>query len=336
MTPLGRLAALLAWFCALPVAAQTAGTTVDPSAQAYFDRALAIVRNRALHRDAADWKGLGLETAPKLAGARTPAETYPTIRYLLQRLGDPQAALATPDEAAQLRARESHVLPDDPEALGKVMPARVGMIILPPFVPSDGTAAARFSDLLRGRLREIDPGACGWMIDLRETSGGDRWPMLAGLGPLLGSGVVAFATDDEGRATPWAYQNGMLSEGDTVVGSVFPPYELDQPDAPIAVLTGSGTRGAGEAVLVALRGRPHVRSFGETTGGPAVGTTSFELSDGALLTLTTGLYMDRAGRTYGGAIAPDVTIPGAGNPKNTQPIVAGTSWLNAQPECRRR
>jgi C-terminal processing protease CtpA/Prc len=216
------------------------------------------------------------------------------------------------------------------------MPARVGMIILPPFVPSDGEAGARFSNQVRDRLEELDPASCGWIVDLRRTSGGDPWPMLAGLGPLLGSGVVAYASGRDGEATPWAYQQGMFSEADTVVGSVFPPYELDQPDVPLAVLTGAGTRGAGEAVLVALRGRPNSRTFGETTGGPGVAVSAFTLSDGALLSLATSRYLDRSGRAYEGAIAPDVTMPGGGNPLNTQPIVAATAWMNSQPECRRR
>jgi C-terminal processing protease CtpA/Prc len=174
------------------------------------------------------------------------------------------------------------------------------------------------------------------MIDLRGTTGGDPWPMLAGLGPLLGPGVVGFSTEGEGRTIPWGYANGMLSSGDSVVAAVFPPYELSRSEPPVAVLTGPRTSGAGEAVLVAFRGRSNTRSFGEATGGSPRVTETVPLGDGAVLSLETEGFADRTGRTYAGSIAPDVTMAGTGDPANTQPFIAATVWLSSQPECRRR
>src|SRR2546430_1318582 len=98
-----RLLALAAWTCAAPLCAQGTPAPTD-SAQAYFDRAFALIRSHALHADAADWAALRSEASAQLGGARTPAETYAAIRFLLRRLGDGPAALSTSDQAAALRA----------------------------------------------------------------------------------------------------------------------------------------------------------------------------------------------------------------------------------------
>jgi carboxyl-terminal processing protease len=52
----------------------------------------------------------------------------------------------------------------------------------------------------------------GWVVDLRGNVGGNMWPMLAGVGPVLGEGddLGEFFTT-EGHAV-WRYRDGIASE----------------------------------------------------------------------------------------------------------------------------
>ena len=36
------------------------------------------------------------------------------------------------------------------------------------------------------------PGLIGWIVDLRTDGGGNMWPMMAGLGPILGEGIMGW------------------------------------------------------------------------------------------------------------------------------------------------
>ena len=53
-----------------------------------------------------------------------------------------------------------------------------------PFIPGTGLPATDSLQLAIAALQ--DKGACAWLVDLRLNGGGNVWPMLAGIGPLLG------------------------------------------------------------------------------------------------------------------------------------------------------
>jgi carboxyl-terminal processing protease len=76
----------------------------------------------------------------------------------------------------------------------------------------------------------------------------------------------------------------------------------------VGLLTSRLTASAGEAVVVAFRGRPLSRSFGEATAGVPTGLEDLWLEDGALLRLSTSCFCDRLGRAYSGPIEPDEPI----------------------------
>ena len=57
--------------------------------------------------------------------------------------------------------------------------------------PLAGTAATDYAKTLQDSIRARDRvGLIGWIVDLRGNSGGNMWPMLAGVGPVLGEGVA--------------------------------------------------------------------------------------------------------------------------------------------------
>ncbi|MGH7274909.1 MAG: S41 family peptidase, partial [Nitrospiria bacterium] len=187
-------------------------------------------------------------------------------------------------------------------------------------------------------IRDLDAqDPCGWIVDLREDTGGSMWPMLAGLGPILGDGKAGAFVDPDGYEVDWYYQDGQALQGDEVAAKVNDPaYELKEASPPVAVLTGAYTASAGEAIAVAFRGRPHTRSFGLYTFGFSTGNGVFLLSDGAWITLTTSVYADRTGQTYGDRIYPDELVDDVREFTSImdeaipQPAI---DWLMSQPAC---
>ena len=160
-------------------------------------------------------------------------------------------------------------------------------------------------------------GACGWILDLRDNSGGNMWPMLADLGPLLGqsasaeygtdASVVGFFIDRDGGEVAWPYLDGVAYEGSEPSTVVEVPYELVDPEVPVAVLPGPQVASSGEAIAVAFQGRPNTRTFGDPTWGTPTSIEGFALSDGAVVGLAVGQFADRTGQTYGpfGGLVPN-------------------------------
>lgn len=158
-------------------------------------------------------------------------------------------------------------------------------------------------------IRELDQhGASGWVVDLRRNGGGNMWPMLAGVGPLLGEGKLGVFTYPD-REAVWTYRAGRALLGELLLAQVDDPYELRRPGPPVAVLTSRLTSSSGELTLLAFRGRPRTRSFGEPTSGVPTANAERELSDGAMIYLTVAYGTDRVGRTYSGPVVPDQPLP---------------------------
>lgn len=100
------------------------------------------------------------------------------------------------------------------------------------------------------------------------------------------------------------------------------PHTLKKPDPRVAVLTDNGIASSGEATVIAFKGRPDTRFFGEPTCGLSTANRGFILSDGAILVLTVSTMADRTRRVYGDSVFPDEVIV---NP--TAVVARAIEWL---------
>lgn len=226
------------------------------------------------------------------------------------------------------------------EPAGRRLAGGIGYLELPEHLGNGSLGAgAAYQQVAQREIDRVDqPPACGWIVDLRRNGGGNMWPMLAGVGPILGEGDAgAFVA--RGRASPWSYRAGHAASAGVTTAEVSDPYVLARPAPPVAVLTSRVTASSGEAIAIAFRGRANVRTFGEATAGLPTANVLKPLPDGALLVLTTALEADRTGRPYAGRIDPDEPVPTDWSRFGTDadpPVAAATSWLSRQPACRRR
>jgi C-terminal processing protease CtpA/Prc len=174
-----------------------------------------------------------------------------------------------------------------------------------------GTAAEAtlYAQQLQDTIRLADrDGLARWIVDLRGNSGGNMYPMLAGIGPLLGDGVHGYFLDADALATPFSYRAGTSAFADTPLHQVSAVYQLKETNPRVAVLTDGLVASSGEAIVVAFRGRTNTRSFGTPTCGLSTGNSTWFLSDTSRLVITTSIMADRTRRSYGDVITPDEMI----------------------------
>jgi carboxyl-terminal processing protease len=308
--------------------------TLSPQARAYLTAALDIMQQHSVNRKKINWTWLRQQAFALADGAKTPADTYSAIEDALMLLGDHHSFFLDPQTAKQLEAAK---ITSDEQPQGQLLAHGIGYLLLPHFLGQQQQDEKQYALLAQNVIRQADQaGACGWIVDLRTNGGGNMWPMLDGVGPILGEGVVGSFVGHDGVKQPFAYRDGQAQlAGSTLIG-VENPYHLKHPLPPIAVLTSPFTASAGEAIVVAFRGRPHTLSFGKPTAGVPTVNEGFKLSDGADLILTVALDADRTGHTYDSAIAPDQTVPvdmsQIGKPGDLA-LQAATTWLHDQEGC---
>jgi C-terminal processing protease CtpA/Prc len=171
----------------------------------------------------------------------------------------------------------------------------------------------------------------GWIVDLREDDGGDALPMLAAVEPLLGSSSPVGYRDAVHGTTWFVVRGGSVGYRGGGDGSfkVVAAYGTPPPSIPggLALLAGQSTASSGEATLIALRCRPGARIVGEPTAGATGSPSTFTLSDGAWLQLTTSAAVDCAGHVYGGTVSPDVPVSPATGSGEDPALDQATRWL---------
>jgi C-terminal processing protease CtpA/Prc len=145
----------------------------------------------------------------------------------------------------------------------------------------------------------------GWIIDLRGNGGGNMWPMLAGVGPVLGEGIAGYFIDADEVENSWSYQNGASLLNENPVTQLDDFYTLSSENPKVAVLLDDGIASSGEVIAISFIGRENTRSFGSSTCGISTSNARFTLSDGAVFNLTTAVLADRNKNKFGNKVEPD-------------------------------
>lgn len=295
-------------------------------AQQYLSDALDIIENNALNRHKVDWPKVRDIAFMYENSAKTPADTYDSIRFALEQLGDNHSFLVTPEIANQ---SNNSTVEHYPAPIGRLLENKIGYVAVFEFNAIIEEEMNKYADKIQNILIELDKqSVCGWIVDLRENLGGNMYPMIAGLGALIGEGELGSFKDATGLTTNWFYRDGQAGEEDMPYVRVSHPEFLFDPDrTPVAVLIGPQTASAGEATAISFQGRPNTRFFGKPSAGLTTANELFPLSDGALIILSVAVELDRTGQEYGGKIVPDVDTSNAES--------EAIEWLLAQPACKK-
>ena len=329
-----------AWFDDFTVDIVQTSELPAPSAVAarYLRQALGLIDEHAVTRGELDWPVYRSAVMAQARGAVTMADAHLAVQYALSLLGDGHSYFMSPRQMQNLEQRpvgnaRSGREPRAPRA--ELLSGAVGYIRLPGFAGGEHMDRVVFAEELQRLIGELESaGACRWILDLRNNQGGNLWPMLAGLGPLLGNGEAGASQRPNGERRRIWYEDGKVGLGDYVQLRVRgEPYRLRAPAAPVAVLQGDETASAAEIVAAAFAARPGTRSFGSATRGATTATRTFPLMDGAALMLAVASTVDRDGRVLHGPIEPDEIVADVegGEALDDQSIVhAARSWLDTQ------
>lgn len=285
----------------------------------YLTELLTLMEARSVNRKAIDWPKLGSAVRTAAAGAQTIAQTYPAIRTALVGLADGHSFYQTAGGAIISAGGTSCF---GQAAATLPLASDIGYVRVPAFSGGVPESRAMATQLQQG-IRARDTGTVsGWIVDLRENGGGNMWPMLAGVGPVLGDGLAGHFVDPEGSATPWGYVDGAAYLDTRRIVVIDSPYVLRAPNPRVAVLIDGGVASSGEAIAIAFKGRSSVRFFGLPTCGVSTANQAHGLSDGATLVLTVSTMADRQRVLYGRRVAPDEQLIGLG-----ELFTRATEWL---------
>ncbi len=287
----------------------TSEEKMSRAARKYLKEFFKVVEPQALDTEKIDWAKLKIMAQKIAAGAKTPADVHAAISYVLPRINT-HSFFMKPQLATRMAGtnlKEGEIDPNVEFATGHLINGAIAYLTVPEFGSGHVPTQRAYADSLQRLIASMDrEETIGWVVDLRGNTGGNCWPMLAGVGPLIGEGICGYFMGRDGsNAQPWSYVDGKSVMNDFPITTTI-NYKLKRPASRIAVLTGPRTMSSGEVTTVAFKGLENVRSFGAPTGGYSTTNSSISLSDGGLVLLTVSVYGDRNKNGYGAEIAPDV------------------------------
>ncbi len=315
--------------------------TLDPScrqkAEQLLDEVLGFMEKNYYRRDEVAWTSLAARAKEQLRAAGSCDDAYSSVSWCLKQLNEPHSFIMAPEKAARYAGGDMPQpgLADLSDVVGEIkgewLEDSIAYLTIPWISTTDSLICERIADSLQSVIARLDSrNISHWIIDLRGNSGGNCWPMLAGIGPLLGDGVYGYFVGS-GEKIPIAYYNGSAFQGRHIRCQVSDShgYRTRSTRKSIVVLTGHRTVSAGEIVALAFKGRQETCLIGQPTAGLTTANATYSLSDRSMLVLTVCQEADRTGRICEGSIQPDQLVS-AGTVSDDPARTAALAWLQTK------
>tara|TARA_R110002167_G_scaffold80362_1_gene220926 strand:+ start:27 stop:983 length:957 start_codon:yes stop_codon:yes gene_type:complete len=289
------------------------------SKKKYLDSTLDIMEEHALYSDKIDWDKIKEDSYKQLTHANNIEDVHAIIKESFRYLKDDgHSFLMSVNKHKAMGTSESSI----PVIKSELLNDNIGYIKIPGFVGTPKMAHDFAKELQEG-IKILDRSSLkGWIVDLSENTGGNMWPMILGISPILEDGTYGYFLDSKENIVPWSCKDGQVYIGDNSLLKLEDPYIVQNENKKIAVITGKRTASSGEATLVSFIGKKDTKLFGLATAGFTTGNQSFILRDGAQLYLTTTVFVDRNKKPYGNDIKPDIAT--------FKPIEDATVWIMNQ------
>lgn len=312
-------------------------------AERLLDEALAFMEKNYYRKDEVSWPEFESRARQQLLTAGNCEDAYASVTWCFKQLNEHHSFIMAPSRAAKYIGDDDGLAPQPAlselvgEIRGEWLQDSIAYLTVPWISTDDSLVCERIADSLQSVIARLDAkgGISRWIIDLRKNSGGNIWPMLTGIGPLLGDGVCGYFVSGDHRV-PIAYQDGSAIQGRHVRCRVSSQgYRTQRTQKSIVVLTGRRTVSAGEVVALAFKGKAQTCLMGEPTAGLTTANATYTLSDKSMLVLTICQEADYTGRICEGSIVPDkfisagdaATGPAAGDDPAKE---AAVSWLTSR------
>ncbi len=282
----------------------------------YLTETLDLLEDNSVNKNRIDWEEFKLEIFKKAQNAKNIEDTYPVIRYAVMKLDDNHSYFKPKTESEMNSENKSlPVLSDE------ITPNDIGYIRVPFCIGTENEYKDYISKIRTKIEEQSQKKLKGWIVDLRGNFGGNMWPMLLSLEPLIGNGILGYFIDANENSEAWKIMEGKAYIEDQFIMETNILLNNDFSNQYLAVLTNNQTASSGEAVAVAFKTRENSKSFGQSTYGVSTGCVSHELSDGSFINLSESIFSDRKKTKYGARIMPDFEV------EEHQTLQAGIDWI---------
>lgn len=193
-----------------------------------------------------------------------------------------------------------------------------------------GDVKKQSDEIRNGLLKLKEQGIDKWIVDLRYNGGGNIEPMISGLAPLIGEGIIGGSVNlDNEPLVEFTIKESKFYNYGRLVCDMDNEPEINQEEK-VAVLLSRYTISSGEMLGIAFKGRSNTIFLGEKSGGLTTGN-GFDLieDDKVYLVISQGVFNDRNGTAYidGVNVDKEIEFDITATIENDKIIMEAIEWL---------
>jgi carboxyl-terminal processing protease len=337
---MNRFLLIALFFLPCTTHAQSNPPVIVDNVKSYLDKSLLILEANALNSKKVNWKVLRESVYHKASGAKRYEDILSIYPYIFEQIDDHHGSLKYKNQTYSWNKKDGTKVNNTIKvATKKYLAVRsekigrdVGYISIPGNNDFRGQHMDSITRTIKNAIAKInDKHIKGWIIDLRINTGGNMYPMIAGLTEFIGEGRVGgFITPANQPDGDWIVKNGSFYVDSVKVTPLeYEGYPV-QKDIPIAVLISGNTASSGEMTAITTIGRPKSILIGEPTAGYTTTNLGFQLNEYSGLNLAVDYASDRNGKVYPKNVSPDIVITDGDNFEDLtqdQKVITARAWL---------
>src|SRR5690606_30835713 len=168
------------------------------------------VKKESIVKDNIDWSKLNndIKSIPFTGNHNVDKElVYSVFISSLKKAGDKHSLFLSNELSGEIKKQNTK----DTFTTSKLLGSNIGYLKIPHCFTFDYQMDLTFADTIVKQIETLDKYAIDkWIIDLRGNTGGNVWPMLSGLAPIIGEGLVGYTVKNQ-NTTKHMLSNGKIN-----------------------------------------------------------------------------------------------------------------------------
>ncbi|WP_113923453.1 S41 family peptidase [Cognataquiflexum aquatile] len=294
----------------------------DISNAEYVEIALDSIEFYSIHKNTYNFDSLKSNILTQINDSTKREVVIELLNYAIDEV-DIHSYILTKDQYKNLETGKAQ--PHKYPFQGEMIDGKYALLTLDGFKGVDSTSSDNYADSLQRLLLHLhNKKPIGWIVDLRNNTGGWEYPMIAGLGPLLGEGILAYEVNRDGKIeNEYSYaklnQKSILTKQIELIDSVVIFNEKPS----IVVLIGNETGSAGELLTLCFLDNPNTILLGTPTNGVPTGIAGFFMPDSTMICVTSSVFKNRNMKGNGKPVQPYIY-----ESDNTEILSRAYKWID--------
>lgn len=282
-----------------------------------------FIKSNSVFRNKVNWPPVDLQFKQSIRQAQSLQDTIQSFIEVLKSLNDVHSSIIFKNQYysnyADLEEHErTRILPIIHESYThtnhiqtQIIENQYAFISIPGIQVIGQSKIDSMANLIQNSVSQVcNKQIKGVIIDLRLNSGGNIYPMLAGLSAFLPEGNIAFEVDmNDALVRTWKIKKGNFFLDHFKTTNLHVKSRPKLKNIPVVVLTGPATVSAGSMVAIAFKSRKNTVFMGEATAnGYTTCNGYFYFGNNLILNLATYFVADVYKKVYKENVKPDIEI----------------------------